>query len=273
MDLSNVSVKPLTTTLNPHNIVVKENVGLNERTGFWWLKFTFDYKLEKEITVRLTNFKNNPVTSVTWTLEVEKCHYLGIKTKEELVSFDMVDELVNTKELARLQQSISNERLREYLNTNVVEIIIKKIKYTKFAPQFRFFLSHKFKDKPIMRTFKDGLKFLGYSTWIDESNMPMGAYLAPALKNAVEKCDCLIAWVNEEYFKSKYCEAELLYAKKLGKIIIPFGVFGEIKAHLNGQLDFLNDLVISNPNEMSFFEVLKRIDETLFNFEEIAFPS
>lgn len=273
MDFSTLSITPLTTPLNKRNIVIIENVGLNDSTGFWWLKFSFDHELEKGIVVRITNFKHDS-TSGTWTLEIEKCLYLGIKNKEELVSFDMVDELVNAKELARLQQSVSNKNLREYLHINVVPLITQKIKYTRFVPQFRFFLSYKSKDKPIMRTFKNGLKFLGYSTWIDESDMPTGAYLQPALKTSIEKCDCFVALLNEEYIsQSEYCKAELLYAKQLGKIILPFGIFSEIKTYLNGELKFLNDLLISNPNEMSFFEILRRIDQTLFEFEKMAFPA
>jgi hypothetical protein len=95
------------------------------------------------------------------------------------------------------------------------------------------------------------------------------------LKTSIDDCDCFIAWLNEEYFKSEYCAAELLYAKNLGKIILPFGVFSEIKTQLreDGNLKFLEGLAKSNPNEMSFFEVLRRIDETLFNFEKMALPS
>ena len=275
IDLSELRNRLLTTSLNKSNIVILENHGLSRKTGYWWLKFRFDYKLEKEILVRLTNFKYDSTGDI-WTLEIEKCHYLQIRNEGELVSFDIMDKLVNINELKRLQQCASNnEKLQDYLEKNVVPLITKKIKYTKFLPQFRFFLSHKAKDKPLMRTFKDGLKFLGYATWIDESNMPMGAQLQSALKISVEDCDCFIAWLNEEYLNSDYCKAELLYAKKLGKIIIPFGVFGEIRTKLREteELKFLEDLLISNPNEMSFFEILRRIDETLFDFEKMALPS
>jgi hypothetical protein len=119
------------------------------------------------------------------------------------VSFHIEDKLVNTIQLKRLQVCASNKKLQDYLETNVVPLITKKIKYTKFARQFRFFLSHKAKDKPVMRTFEAGLTFLGYSTWIDESNMPMakagcryapimGAYLQPALKTSIDDCDCFV---------------------------------------------------------------------------------
>lgn len=269
MDFSKITTSSLQSSLNKLNIVIKDNHGLNERTGFWWLVFTFDYEQEKNIEVRLTNFKYS--SDGVWTLEVVKCSYLGIKSVEDMASFDMVDELINTKELVRIQQcSVSDEKLRQYLETNVVPLVLKKIKYTRFAPQFSFFLSHQSRDKPLMRSFKNGLRFLGYSTWIDESDMPMGTSLPAALKTNIEKCDCFIAWLNPDYFQSDYCRAELLYARQLGKIIIAFGVHNEIEGKITEEFEFLHHLYISNPESASFFEVLRRIDETLFAFEKIA---
>ena len=123
-----------------------------------------------------------------------------------------------------------------------------------------------------MHTFRNGLKFLGYSTWIDESNMPLAANVPATLKTTIEKCDCFIAWLSTDYLQSDYCKAELIYAKQLGKIIIPFGVYNEIEKNLTGELEFLRHHYISNPESTSFFEVLRRIDETLFEFEKIAIP-
>ena len=77
-----------------------------------------------------------------------------------MASFDMVDVLVNIKELSRLQQcAASNEKLRQYLEDVVVPLATKKIKYARFTPQFRFFLSHKSRDKLAMRTLKTGSIF------------------------------------------------------------------------------------------------------------------
>ena len=138
-----------------------------------------------------------------WTLEVIKCQYLSIESERDITaSFDMEDELINAKELSRLMESSSNEKLLKYLETNIVPLVMKKIKYTRFKPQFYFFLGHKTKDKPLMRTFANGLKFLGYETWLDQKDMPIGATLEGALKVSVENCDCLIAWLNEEYMSS-----------------------------------------------------------------------
>ena len=272
LDLSTVQTRTINKGLNPYNLAIVDNHGLDSRTGFWWFVFTFDYCLEKGIQVRLTNFKyGGEELGKVWTLEVVKCSYLGITSKEEMASFDMTDELINAEELRRLQESaVSNEKLRQYLEANVVPLVTKKIKYTRFVPQFCFFLSHKSQDKPLMRTFENGLKFLGYKTWVDRVNMPMAANLPAALKTSIESSDCLLAWLNEEYMKSEYCRAELLYAKKLGKIILPLGVFSEIHEHMTGEFEFLQQLHVYNPSEASFFEVLRRIDDTLFNFETLA---
>ena len=272
LNLANVQARPLQSTLNKHNLVIVENIGLN--TGFWWLKFTFDHGLENKIKVHLTNYKHGgDKIGKVWTLEVVKCQYLGIQSERDMpASFDMEDELINAKELSRLMESsTSNEKLLKYLETNIVPLVAKKIKYTRFKPQFRFFLSHKTKDKPLMRTFANGLKFLGYETWLDQEDMQLGAAnIDGALKVAVENCDCLIAWLNKDYMDSMYCKAELLYAKQLGKIVIPFGVYGDLQEYMSGDFEFLRSLLIHNPTSTSFFEILRRIDESLFNFEHLA---
>jgi hypothetical protein len=277
MNLSEVRSRPLqprqSQGLNKYNIVIVNDYGLSDRTGYWTLSFTFDYELEKEIGVHLTNFKYSSGVhqgSCIWTLEVTKCHYLGITSDENMASLDMVDELINADELKRLHMlSNTKEKLREYLEANVVPLVTKKIKYTRFKPQFNFFLSHKTKDKPLMRTFENGLKFLGYETWIDQSNMPMGATLQAALKTSVDQCDCLVAWLTKEYMESDYCKAELLYAKEIGRIIIPFGSMDEIRPFLIDDFAFLLHTFIYDPTSSSFFEVLRRIDDALFNFEKL----
>lgn len=271
MDFSTVETRPVTSSLNKYNIEIKENYGLNQRTGFWWLRFTFDYALEKDIEVRLNNYKySGSDVSDVWTLEVVKCNYLGIACKEEMESFDMEDELVNRQELCRLNECLGGqEKLRKYLERNILPLVKQKIKYTRFLPQFSFFLSHKSKDKPLMRTFRNGLKFLGYQTWLDEEDMPMGN-LEGGLKVAVENCDCFVAWLNQEYFESVYCKGELLHARRNGKIILPFGVHREIKKHFTGDFEFLARFPIYDTTASSFFEVLRRIDESLFNFESLT---
>ena len=275
MDLSKVQIRPIQSTLNKYNIDIKENHGLNNKTGFWWLRFTFDYAVEKQIEVRFTNFKNNSTKSTDLTMEIVKCDYLKITCEEEMESLVMEEdeeELPNLSEFRRLNESVGSTEteLRKYLEDNILPLVMKKIHYTKFIPQFSFFLSHKSKDKPLMKTFRNGLKFVGYQTWLDQDDMPVAARLQGALKVAIEKCDCFIAWLNEEFFKSDYCQAELLYARELGKIILPFGVYSKIKDLLKGDFEFLVHLHIYDPSTSSFFEVLRRIDEALFNFEMLT---
>lgn len=267
IDLSKVQTRQITSDLNKYKIKIEENDGLDGTTGFWWLRFTFDFALEKGIEVRLTNFKYGP-KKPDWTMEIVKCAYLGITRTEEMDSFDMEDELVNESEFRRLNEGAGNkEKLRKYLEENILPLVVKKIKYTKYSPQFSFFLSHKSKDKPLMRTFRNGLKFLGYKTWLDEEDMPMGARLQAALKVAIDNCSCFVVWLNEEYFQSEYCQAELLYAKQEGKYIVPFGVYSEIKHHFKDEFKFLVDLNVYDTSNSSFFKVLRKIDEALFDFE------
>ena len=268
IDFSQVQHRVIETDLNKYNIKIEENHGLNERTGFWWLVFTFNFALEKGIKVRLTNFKY--IESTKLTMEIVRCVYLGIKSDEKVDSLDIEEKLANPGKLYQINDSVGwPEKLRKYLEENIVPLVIKKIRYTKYSPQFSFFLSNKSKDKPLMETFRNGLKFLGYKTWLDIDDMPMAANLQGALTVAIEKCDCFLVWLNREYFQDNYCKAELLYANQLGKVILAFGDYEEIKDLLRGAFEFLANRPIYDASKSSFLEVLRRIDEAFFEFENL----
>lgn len=267
IDLESVDHKVLKTTLNKYNIVVVESYGLNQRTGFWWFRFMFDYELEKGIEVRLTNFKHSD--RYDWTLEIVKCEYLGIESTQLMASFDMADEFINHHELQQIVDcSVSDEKLQKYLEENIIPLIVKKIKYTRYLPQFKLYLGCEFEDsKAFMRTFENGLKFLGYVTWFDKTNMPLGSNQLSAIKAAIDESDIIVAWLNPDYMERDVSRAELLYAHSQRKIILAFGT-SDVRKYFEGDLKFLNDLHVYDPYKGSFFEVLRRIDDVLFNFEK-----
>ena len=267
IELESVEHKVLKTTLNKYNIVVVESYGLNERTGFWWFRFMFDYELEKGIEVRLTNFKYRD--RCDWTLEIVKCEYLGIESPQLMASFDMADEFINHHELQQIVDcSVSDEKLQKYLEENIIPLIVKKIKYTRYLPQFKLYLGCEFKDsKAFMRTFENGLKFLGYVTWFDKTNMPLGSNQLSAIKAAIDESDIVVAWLNPDYMERDISRAELLYAHSQKKIILAFGTT-DVKQYFEGDFKFLNNLHVYDPYQGSFFEVLRRVDDVLFNFEK-----
>mmetsp|Transcript_4685 Transcript_4685/g.14624 ORF Transcript_4685/g.14624 Transcript_4685/m.14624 type:complete len:268 (+) Transcript_4685:38-841(+) len=266
MDFAAVSTEPgVTSSSNDDNIRIDDS---NLTSGYLWLVFSFDFGLEKGIKVQVCNFKEG-ATSSRLTLEVAKCKYLGINNASDGSALVVEEEVAAaSKEVERLRK-LAPEDLRTYLRSNVVPLVKRKVFYTKFRPQFTFFLSHKTRDKPAMRSLKSGLQFLGYATWLDESDVQMGANLQANLKLALDRCDCLIAWLTKEYFESDYCNAELKYARSIGRIIIPFGDYGEIKDYLVGDFGFLKDHLVADPRK-SFFEILRRIDSTLYNFQDIV---
>ena len=269
IDLESVDHRVVRTTLNKHNIVVIESYGLNQSTGFWWFRFMFDFELEKGIELRLTNFKYSD--RCDWTLEIVKCKYLGIESEQQMASFDMADEFINHHELQQIVDcSVSDEKLQNYLEENIIPLVVKKIKYTRYLPQFKLYLGCEFEDsRAFMHTFENGLKFLGYVTWLDKTNMPLGSNQLSAITAAIDESDVIVAWLNPEYMERDISRAELLYAHSKRKIILAFGT-SDVRKYFEGDFKFLNDLHVYDPYQGSFFEVLRRIDNVLFNFEKLS---
>ena len=270
MDLANVLVRAVSIPQSKYNIKIVEEYGLNGTTGFWMMRFTFDYCLERNIEVRLANTKYR---DVMWTLEVAKCKYLGVESGNHLLSFDVADDLMNTQELNLIIGSDAfKETKLQYIEHYIIPLVTKKIKYTKFKPQFRLFLSYRWLNKAAMVSLQNGLTFLGYETWLDKNDMKLGAQLQPALKVAIDQHDCFVAWLNEDYMMSDYCRAELLYAKEKGKIIIGFGEHENVKNYFTENFEFLKGLHVFDPTKSpSFYEVLFRLDNALFDFENLPY--
>ncbi len=264
IDMSKIDPVLLSSNTRKYNITILENYGLNGRTGYWWFHFSFDYELEKSIEVRLTNFKYDYCKD--WTLEIVKCIYLGIHTADRKISFDMADEFINIAELYKLMTNAEN--LERYIEQYIVPLVTKRIKYSKYKPQFQFYLSYLSDHVPFMRTFQNGLKFLGYDTFL-ESDKPFGNILAK-VKTSIERCDCFLPWIDEQYMTDGNRRSELLYAYKAKKIILPFGDRSVIEKYFTDEFSFMKFLHIYNPMNDSFFEVLQKIDETLFNFETLV---
>lgn len=226
--------------------------------------------LDKGIELRLTNSKYSDRSD--WTLEIIKCKYLHIYSEDHMASFDMADKFINYHELQQIMDcSRSNESLRKYLEDNIIPLVIKKIKYTRYKPQFHIYLSYHSQDSmPFIHTFENGLKFLGYETWLDETNIAMGSNRLSAIKTAIDQCDVFIAWLNPTFMEDSVAQAELRYAYSKRKIILAFGT-NEVRKYFIGEFQFLSDLHVHDPHKGSFFEVLRRIDSDLFEFEKLTF--
>ena len=270
VDLAKVFVRSVSVPQSKYKIKIVEEHGLNWKSGFWMMRFTFDYCLETNIEVHLTNTKYK---NVMWTMEVAKCRYLGIESRSQLLSFDVADELMNTQELNSIVGSDAFiETKLQYIEHCIIPLVTKKIKYSRYKPQFRLFLSYCWLNKDAMVSLQNGLTFLGYETWLDKNDMPIGAQLQPALKVAIDQRDCFVAWLNKEYMKSDYCRAELLYAKEKGKIIIVFGEHENVKNYFTEKFEFLKGLHVFDPTKSpSFYEVIFRLDNALFGFEDLPY--
>ena len=76
----------------------------------------------------------------------------------------------------------------------------------------KVFLSHKGKNKPLIREFNFTLELLGYDTWMDEDAMNAGASLDRSLLDGMKKSCAAVFFVTPEYIDEGYLETEIDYA-------------------------------------------------------------
>ena len=76
----------------------------------------------------------------------------------------------------------------------------------------KIFLSHKGKNKPLIREFNTTLKLLRYDTWMDEEAMNAGASLDRSLLDGMKKSCAAVFFVTPDYLDDGYLETEIDYA-------------------------------------------------------------
>src|SRR5207247_1384326 len=80
--------------------------------------------------------------------------------------------------------------------------------------EIRIFLSHKTVDKSLVYRYYNALKALGFSPWLDETDMPAGANLErEVLKGFQESC-AAVFFITDNFEDKKYLATEVDYAVK-----------------------------------------------------------
>ncbi len=76
----------------------------------------------------------------------------------------------------------------------------------------KIFLSHKSVDKPLVRRYYNTLQLLGFSPWLDESNMTAGSSLERSLLQGFEESCAAVFFITENFKDENYLGAEVEYA-------------------------------------------------------------
>lgn len=110
----------------------------------------------------------------------------------------------------------------------------------------QIFISYARQDgKDLALRLRDDLKSVGYSPWLDLSEIQGGASWSENIEEAIESCDVMLALMSEGAYKSEYCRAEQLRAIRKGKRIIPILVQTDAERPIH--LEPLNYVDFSDP--------------------------
>jgi len=77
----------------------------------------------------------------------------------------------------------------------------------------RIFLSHKSVDKDIVRRYYDALNSLGFSPWLDETDLPAGQKLERGILKGFEESCAAVFFITENFADEDYLASEVDYAR------------------------------------------------------------
>ena len=146
-------------------------------------------------------------------------------------------------------------------------------------PNFQLFLSYNHKSKNIVENIHSKLKEKGYKIWIDYEQMITGDFLADKMTEGILRSELFLAFISEDYCKSKNCKRELKFADEKQKNII-YVVLQDLKTQqyennndIQSTFFLISDRLRFNAykkdktfvpwNEQLFFELENQINEIL----------
>lgn len=78
--------------------------------------------------------------------------------------------------------------------------------------QKKIFLSHKGKDKQLVRDFKKTLEAIGYEPWLDEDAMPAGTSLERGILQGMKDSSAVVFFITSSFKDEGFLESEINYA-------------------------------------------------------------
>lgn len=76
----------------------------------------------------------------------------------------------------------------------------------------RIFLSHRSKDKKLVRRFQRALEAIGYDVWLDEKNLKAGDHLERGILKGFKESCAAVFFITENFKDERYLKTEIDYA-------------------------------------------------------------
>ncbi len=92
-----------------------------------------------------------------------------------------------------------------------VEFIIERAQ-VEMKRARKIFLSHKSKNKSLVRDFNDTLQILGFETWLDEEAMPAGTALDRGLLQGMQDSCAAVFFITPDFTDESFLATEIDYA-------------------------------------------------------------
>ncbi len=103
----------------------------------------------------------------------------------------------------------------EVFNEPAIETVVRLSVYMEefiLSQNTKVFLSHKGKNKPLIRQFNKTLKLIGFETWLDEDIMTAGTELERGLLKGMKESCAAVFFITPDFEDEGYLATEINYA-------------------------------------------------------------
>ena len=195
--------------------------------------------LYKMILDGFTNW-NQYMINAFYKYSNDRCVLPKIDNQQQIVLYGHLKNIFEVKQKYQLMNAFIQEKLNLSFGSSI-----------NTATDFKIMLSYSSEDSIISRRLADRLIDEGFSVWM-KSNQSIEFN---QMSRKINRSDCIILCISENYFQDELCEKEATYAEQIGKHIIL------VKVQNFHPIEWLHKLI----EKQSYFQLFG--SENHFNLE------
>lgn len=145
--------------------------------------------------------------------------WLKRENKKWMIDFDILKnalpQLKNEKKLigkVPAEAEVETVNDGKFANMKTIVSFVFTQQEIAMLQSRKIFLSHKSKDKKLVRRFQRALEAVGYDVWLDEKNLKAGDHLERGILKGFKESCAAVFFITENFKDEKYLKTEIDYA-------------------------------------------------------------
>lgn len=181
---------------------------INKHTDEFNVSIKFTGKLGKRAALLKLERKLSE-QQIMWLRKEGKAWLIDLDGLKKTFAEAKADKILSG--VVRVEPEVEDTNARGVGTITTISFILTKNEILMFQAR-KIFLSHKGKDKKLVRRFQRALEAIGFEVWIDEKNLKAGDHLERGILQGFKESCAAVFFITDNFKDERYLKSEIDYA-------------------------------------------------------------